>query len=117
MKVHSVPCGPAVNGSESKAFGLLRIRPISESGDDEGLLLTNLAFSTTHRRQSDEIDIGAAGPPRVRVIEVRHWTEAWIGRNPELVEREADRVTNKAREVGAALRSGSRACRTWTACF
>ena len=72
--------------------------------DGEWLLLTNLAFSTTHRRQSDEIDIVAIGPPGVRVIEVKHWNAAWVKRNADLVEREAERVTDKARKVGTTLR-------------
>lgn len=105
MKVHHVPYGPAVNESERKAFEQLKARLKSEPGDDEWLLLTNLAFSPTHRRQSDEIDIVAIGPPGVQVIEVKHWTEAWVKRNSELVEQEADRVTAKARKVGTTLRN------------
>ena len=104
MKVHHIPCGPAVNESERKAFAQLKTRLISEPGDDEWLLLTNLTFSATHRLQSDEIDIVAIGPPGVQVIEVKHWTAAWVNRNLEFVEREADRVTNKARKIGTTLR-------------
>ena len=104
MKVHSVPCGPAVNESERKAVNQLKSGLIGIPGDDEWLLLTNLTFSATHRLQSDEIDIVAIGPPGVRVIEVKHWTAAWVNRNPELVEQEADRVTNKARKIGTTLR-------------
>lgn len=104
MKVTLISCGPAVNESERKAFERLKTGLISELGDGEWLLLTNLAFSTTHRRQSDEIDIIAIGPPGVRVIEVKHWTAAWVKQNAELVEREAERVTDKARKVGTTLR-------------
>ena len=104
MKVHHVPCGPAVNESERKAFEQLKARLISEPGDDEWLLLTNLAFSATHRRQSDEIDIVAIGPPGVQIIEVKHWTDVWIRQNLERVEQEADRVTGKARKIGTTLR-------------
>ncbi|MDE0166979.1 MAG: nuclease-related domain-containing protein [Bryobacterales bacterium] len=67
-------------------------------------MLTNLTFSATHRLQSDEIDIVAIGPPGVRVIEVKHWTAAWVNRNSDLVEQEADRLTNKARKIGTTLR-------------
>ena len=81
MKVELISCGPAVNESERKAAAQLKTRLIAEQGDGEWLLLTNLAFSTTHRRQSDEIDIVAIGPPGVRVIEVKHWTAAWVKRN------------------------------------
>ena len=104
MEVKPISCGPVVNESERKAFERLKSGLISELGDGEWLLLTNLAFSTTHRRQSDEIDIVAIGPPGVRVIEVKHWNAAWVNRNAELVEREAERVTDKARKVGTTLR-------------
>lgn len=104
MKVTPISCGPAVNESERKAFERIKTGLISELGDGEWLLLTNLAFSTTHRRQSDEIDIVAIGPPGVRVIEVKHWNAAWVNRNAELVEREAERVTDKARKIGTTWR-------------
>ena len=65
MKVHHIACGPAVNESERKAFEQLKARLMAEPGDDEWFLLTNLTFSATHRRQSDEIDIVAIGPPGV----------------------------------------------------
>ena len=104
MKALVVPCGPAVNESERKAIAQLKTRIISVPGDDEWWLLTNLAFSATHRLQSDEIDIIAIGPPGVRVVEVKHWTAAWVNRNPGVVEQEADRVTGKARKIGTTLR-------------
>lgn len=104
MKVELISCGPAVNESERRAFERLKTRLIAESGDGEWLLLTNLAFSTSHRRQSDEIDMVAIGPPGVRVIEVKHWSAAWVNRNIELVESEAERITDKARKVGTTLR-------------
>ena len=104
MKVTPISCGPAVNESERKAFERIKTGLISELGDGEWLLLTNLAFSTTHRRQSDEIDIVAIGPSGVRVIEIKHWNAAWVNRNAELVEREAERVTDKARKIGTTLR-------------
>ena len=104
MKVTLVSCGPPVNESERMAFAQIKSRLISMPGDDEWLLLTNLAFSAAHRLQSDEIDIVAIGPPGVRVIEVKHWTASWVDRHRDLVEHEADRVTNKARKIGTTLR-------------
>lgn len=104
MNVLLIPCGPTVNESERLAIEHLRSRLISVPGNDEWLLLTNLAFSSTDRRQSDEIDIVVVGPPGVMVIEVKHWTGAWVRRNRRLVENEADRVTAKARRVGTTLR-------------
>ena len=104
MQVTLCSCGPAVNESERKAFEHITTRLKSTPGDGTWVLLTNLAFSATHRLQSDEIDIVAIGPPGVRVIEVKHWTARWIAQNPALVEAEADRVTNKARKIGTTLR-------------
>ena len=63
MKVQVVQCGPLANESERKAIEQLKLRLVSEPGDDEWILLTNVAFSVTHRLQSDEIDIIAIGPP------------------------------------------------------
>ena len=103
-RVNVVPCGPAVNESERKAIDGLKTRLISAQPDGKWLLLTNLPFSATHRRQSDEIDILAIGPPGVRVVEVKHWSAAWAKRNTEVVEQEADRVTSKARKIGTTLR-------------
>ena len=104
MKVQIITCGPFANDSERKAGEQLKTSLISELGDGEWLLLTNLAFSATHQRQFDEIDVVAIGPPGVRIIEVKHWTAAWVNRNTERVDHEADRVTAKARRVGTTLR-------------
>ena len=101
MRVTLFTCGPAANESELTAFAQLRARLISIPGDDEWVLLTNLAFSVTHQLQSDEIDIVAIGPPGVRVIEVKHWTD----RHMDLADQEAERVTDKARKIGTTLRS------------
>ena len=104
MRVTLFSCGPAANESELSAFKHLESRLQSIPGDDEWVLLTNLAFSVTHQLQSDEIDIVAIGPPGVRVIEVKHWTAQWVDAHADLVAQEADRVTNKARKIGTTLR-------------
>ena len=110
MKLTLFPCGPAANESE-RAFAHLRSRLQSTQGDDEWILLTNLAFSVTHQLQSDEIDIVSIGPPGVSVIEVKHWTAQWVDSNPDWVEQEADQVTNKARKIGTTLRKCVHCCR------
>ena len=104
MKVNLIPCGPAANDSERKAFALLQGRLSSELGDDHWILLANLAFSATKHRQSDEIDVVVIGPPGVQVIEIKHWTAAWIKRNPDSVEQEANRITLKAKKIATTLR-------------
>ena len=103
-RVSVVTCGPAVNESERTAIEGLKTRLISAQPEGAWLLLTNLPFSATHGRQSDEIDILAIGPPGVRVVEVKHWGAAWAKRNADVVEQEADKVTSKARKVGTTLR-------------
>src|ERR1035441_2099534 len=45
MKVTLFSCGPAANESELLAFKHLESRLQSTAGDDEWILLTNLAFS------------------------------------------------------------------------
>ena len=104
MKVSSFACGPFANDSERKAFENVRSRLESTHGDDAWVLLTNRAFSVTHRLQSDEIDLIAVGPPGVRVVEVKHWTPQWVDAHRDLVEQEADKVTSKARKIGTTLR-------------
>lgn len=104
MKVTLFSCGPAANESELKAFEHLKTRLQSTEGADEWVFLTNLAFSVTHQLQSDEIDMVAIGPPGIRVIEVKHWAAQWVEKNIDLVEQEADKLTNKARKVGTTLR-------------
>src|SRR5215469_16871016 len=103
MRVKVIQCGPLANESERKAIEHLKHRLLSEPGDGEWILLTNLAFSVTHRLQADEIDIIAIGPPGVRGIEVKHWTTEGARDRSHEVEREADLVTNKARKVGTSL--------------
>ncbi len=104
MNVILFPCGPAANESELKAAEHLKSRLQAEPGDDDWILLANLAFSVTHQLQSDEIDLVVIGPSGVRVIEVKHWTQQWVEANRDLVQQEADRVTNKARKIGTTLR-------------
>jgi hypothetical protein len=104
MRVTVIQCGPMANESERKALEHLKSRLQSEPGEGEWVLLANLAFSVSHRMQSDEIDIIAVGPPGVRVIEVKHWNAEWINDRGYDLEREADLVTSKARKVGTTLR-------------
>jgi len=104
MRVTLFPCGPAANESELMAFEYLKSRLLAEAGDEEWVLLTNLAFSVTHQLQSDEIDIVAIGPTGVRVIEVKHWTSQWIDSHSGEMADEAERVTSKARKIGTTLR-------------
>jgi len=104
MRVTLFHCGPAANESELKAFEYLKSRLQSEPGDEEWILLTNVAFSVTNQLQSDEIDIVAIGPPGAQVIEVKHWTAQWFDGHGMEVADEADRVTLKARKVGTTLR-------------
>ncbi len=106
MKVVHFTCGPFANESERTAFEHLRSRIGSSLGgsDDQWMLLTNLTWSVTHQFQADEIDMIAIGPPGVRVIEVKHWSRRWVDEHPDLVDEEADRVTNKARKIGTTSR-------------
>ena len=96
------PCGPAANESELKAFEHLKNRIQSEPGDDEWILLTNVAFSVTNQLQSDEIDVVAIGPPGAQVIEIKHWAAQWFTRMR--ISRGRSRPRHeKARKIGTTL--------------
>lgn len=100
MKVDHVPCNPAVTQSELHAIDTLVSKLTSWSSGGQWILLTNVAFSVTHRMQSDQIDVVAVGTPGVRVIEVKHLAKI----DQELAELEADRLAAKARRVETTLR-------------
>lgn len=100
MRAVAVPCGPAVTESERRALEKVKTGLISLPGEDYWCLLTNLMFSVTHQLQSAEIDMVAIGPPGVRVIEVKHWSDA----HSDMAGAEADRVTAKAGKIGTTLR-------------
>jgi serine/threonine protein kinase len=104
MQVTIIPCGPAANESELKAFELLKNRLQSAPGEGKWILLANLAFSVDHHLQSDEIDIVAIGPSGIKVVEIKHWNPQWVKKNAYEVEQEADKVANKARKIGTTLR-------------
>ena len=112
MNCTHISCGPPINESEQKAIEHLKGRLQSVQGEDEWILLSNLAFSINHQVQSDEVDIVVIGPPGVKVIEVKHWNPQWIkDHSPDCrieeshtIIQEADRVTNKARKIGTTLR-------------
>ena len=106
MNVTPFHCGPFANESERTAFEHLRSRIESSlgAGGDQWILLTNLTWSVTHQFQADEIDLIAIGPAGVRVIEVKHWSRRWVDEHADLVDQEADRVTNKARKIGTTSR-------------
>ncbi|MFM7835520.1 MAG: hypothetical protein ACKPJD_27295, partial [Planctomycetaceae bacterium] len=44
------------------------------------------------------------GPQGVRVVEVKHWSAAWVEENFGLAEQEAEKLTRKARRIGTTLR-------------
>lgn len=104
MRVTAFACGVAVNDSEICAFTHLSDRLKSIPGNDCWLLLTNLAFSVNNQLQSDEVDVVVIGPCGVRVIEVKHWSAAWMESHHDLLVEEAERATMKARKIGSTLR-------------
>ncbi len=91
------------------AIGRLQSSLISMPQDGEWLLLTNLSFSSDNRRQSDEIDILAIGPPGVRVVEVKHQNATYVRKNAAWAVEEAERITRKAKRVGTWVRDQLRA--------
>jgi serine/threonine protein kinase len=55
--------------------------------------------------QPDEIDMVVVGSTGIHVIEVKHWDRSFVRSKRWVVEREADRITQKARRIGTKLRS------------
>ena len=104
QRVAVISCGQPANESEIKAIKCLKSGLLSDPDGGAWALLTNLSFSATDRFQSDEIDIVAVGPPGARVIEVKHWTAQYMKDHTDLVDREAEKITSKAKKIGAKLR-------------
>ncbi len=104
MRVRIIECGRPVNKSERRAIDYLKSSLSAETADGEWILLTNLHFSSRNNQQSAEIDIIAVGPPGAKVIEVKHWSSDWIRNNRRTVEKEAEKVTDKAKKIGSHLR-------------
>lgn len=102
--MHVIPCSPAVTRSERRAIARLRSGLAGYGDSGHWVLLTNLIFSVSPQLQSDEIDVVVIGPPGVRVIEVKHWNQAWMRRHPGRVDKEAERVTSKTKRIAGKLR-------------
>jgi serine/threonine protein kinase len=104
MSVLVIPCGPAVNQSEELAAKRCKAA-LERLGDSERwVVLSNLAFSGSPLRQSDDLDLVCIGPRGVVVIEVKHWDGAWVKENPLRAEAEADKLTAKVRRLGGYVR-------------
>lgn len=104
MEVKLIPCGPFANESEQIAAKFLQDRLRNYEGPGPWLLLTGVLFSVNTRRLAEEIDLVAIGPPGVTVIEIKHWDDRWMERNPWAVEHAAGLVATKAKKVGTTLR-------------
>ena len=102
MSVRHIPCGTFVN--ESERIAVERLKAKLQSVDSHWVLLSNLNHAQHPRYRSDEIDIVAIGGNGVYVIEVKHWDAAYIRRNPQIAECEADRINTKAKRVAGRLR-------------
>lgn len=104
MKCEWIPCGPIANESERRAFEQIRRCCESAAGEGRVFLLTNVLHSVNTRMQADEIDAVVIGPSGVRVIEVKHWTAAWIKEHEEEIIVEANRLLQKTKKVATSLR-------------
>ncbi len=100
--VRHIPCGAPVNASERLAIEKLRNK--LQSVSKPWLLLSNLNHSANTSRLSDEIDIVAIGLSGVFVIEVKHWDLAYLRQHPDVVESEAERISDKSKRIAGKLR-------------
>lgn len=73
-------------------------------GDEQWIVFSNLAFSYSPTHQSDELDLLCIGPRGVVLIEVKHWDPGWITGHFEMVEREAEKLTQKAKRLAGFVR-------------
>ncbi len=103
MTVRHIPCGVAVNASETQAVERIKSKLQGIAGS--WVLLTNISHSSHSLRLSDEIDQVIIGPSGVFVVEVKHWDLAWIKQNLQVVENEAERINDKAKRVAGKLRT------------
>jgi hypothetical protein len=103
MTVRHIPCGVAVNASETLAVERIKSKLQGIAGS--WVLLTNISHSSHSMRLSDEIDQVIIGPQGVFVVEVKHWDLAWIKQNLHVVENEAERINDKAKRVAGKLRT------------
>lgn len=98
-----IPCGVAVNESESLAIEKLKNKLQGLPGP--WVLLSNLSHSSHASRLSEEIDQVVIGPQGVFVVEVKHWDAAYLKQNLSVVENEAERINDKAKRVAGKLRT------------
>ncbi|MBI2926047.1 MAG: NERD domain-containing protein [Verrucomicrobia bacterium] len=105
MSVKVIQCGEYANQSERMA--VQRCKTALDSIGDKAtwVLLSNLASSSSPLHQSDELDVVCIGPRGVFLIEVKHWDAAWMRRNPEVAEAEAEKLTAKARRLAGRVRA------------
>lgn len=79
------------------AFNHLASGLSSRSGELDRL--PNLSVSSRNDGQSSEVDTGAATPPGVRNIEVKHGNSVWAKLQRQKEERENGKVTNMAQRI------------------
>ena len=104
MRVHFIPCGPFANESERLAVERLKAGLVGLPGEEEWILLSNLAHSVSSQGQSDEIDLVTISSRGVLVLEIKHWGWRYLDENRFLAEQEAERLAMKARRVATKLR-------------
>jgi serine/threonine protein kinase len=100
--VRHIPCGAPVNASERLAIE--KVRGKLQAVSKPWILLSNLNHSASTSRLSDEIDIVALGMAGVFVIEVKHWDLAYLKQHPDVVESEAERISDKSKRIAGKLR-------------
>ncbi|PSR33878.1 MAG: hypothetical protein C7B46_07755 [Sulfobacillus benefaciens] len=83
-KVKWIPCGLFVNDSEEKATIAIR-NTLNAVDRGQWTILSNLMVSYQPEETPDEIDIVAIGSTAVIAIEVKHWDNRYVAKNPNVV--------------------------------
>lgn len=101
-KVKWIPCGLFVNDSEEKATIAIR-NTLNAVDRGQWIILSNLMVSYQPEETPDEIDIVAIGSTAVIAIEIKHWDNSYVTRNPNVVASEAHKLENKVRRLKRRL--------------
>ena len=92
-----LPLGEPVNDSEILAIELVN----NELRKSAGYLLSNAQISTSPAFSPSEIDLLLILPTGVQVIEVKHWSRAYIKENQHVVDKQSDILTDKVKRIAS----------------
>jgi serine/threonine protein kinase len=104
-RINHIKCGEFANESEKKAIEFLKSYLSEDQNSGNWVLFTNLTIKyDTFYKLPLETDILAVGEQGVHVIEIKHWDQNYLKKNIPVIEKEIDKLNNKAKIVADKLR-------------